>query len=356
MQLKHFLFSIILFSTSTAAFESGQFYRVKVPVADRSAKVATWAMQQAASEVLIKATGQPDVLSHPVVRQILNQPERYVTQYGYSEATPDWAKTNPEQVLTPQLFYEVQFDSNTLTQTLKKAGLPVWGRHRPVTLAWVVVDDGVNRRLVGQHSQRGQLAQVRQALLSQAAKRGVPLIFPLLDLVDNEQISQSDVWGQFLEPIKAASGRYQSDAVWLIRFSREEAGEWQANWQLLLENELLSGGVRHQDLPTITQQMNNEITQALAERFAFGSLESGIKDMTLRILDVEGPKAYAKILSYLKTLAPLSKIDVEEVGQNEVIIKARVTGGEIALKRALAIDRLMSFISISDNHVTLKLL
>ena len=96
---------------------------------------------------------------------------------------------------------------------IRDAGLPVWRANRPTVVAWVVLDDGSERRILGAESTHPAI----EALRSRARERGVPLRLPLLDLQDLSAVSFTDVWGGFEEGIVAASARYRADAAIDVR-------------------------------------------------------------------------------------------------------------------------------------------
>ena len=44
-------------------------------------------------------------------------------------------------------------------------------------------------------------------------------MMPLMDLTDANQLTTSDVWGRFQQPIKEASSRYLAEAIVVMRIS-----------------------------------------------------------------------------------------------------------------------------------------
>ncbi|MGL5280991.1 MAG: DUF2066 domain-containing protein, partial [Plesiomonas shigelloides] len=91
--------------------------------------------------------------------------------------------------------------------------LPVWNHDRPAIMLWLVDNRGNNsageRRIMLDQEYSAAREQLRQV----AMERGIPLLLPLGDLEDNMAVSASDVYGNFINPIAAASLRYQPDAV-----------------------------------------------------------------------------------------------------------------------------------------------
>ena len=70
-------------------------------------------------------------------------------------------------------------------------------------------------------------------LLEQASiKLGVPILFPLMDLEDQQKISFTDIWGGFSGAIHDASERYATEALLVGRILQARNGLWSARWNL----------------------------------------------------------------------------------------------------------------------------
>jgi len=69
--------------------------------------------------------------------------------------------------------------------------VPIWGKQRPSTLVWLVVEDEGGRRLIGTDEESEYLSVLKE----RASVRGIPMLIPLLDLEDNARLKPSDVWG-----------------------------------------------------------------------------------------------------------------------------------------------------------------
>src|SRR5699024_2987444 len=106
-----------------------------------------------------------------------------------------------------------RFDEQSLRRALARAGIPVWQTERPPVLVWFAFDSGDEQELV--NADAGP--QPREALRAAVARLGIPVIFPLLDLQDRQHVHYSDVVGGFSEPVLAASRRYSTELVLMLR-------------------------------------------------------------------------------------------------------------------------------------------
>ena len=185
------------FSGSVQASTVVSVNEASVAVSDQSSSTQKKAARQALEQVVIKITGQRSATSNSAVRAMLSQPERYLRAYRFD-------------VVNGQLSYVAEFDSQTVIKVIRDAGLPVWGQRRPDTLLWLATEDeNGNRQIIDD----GANGPVSSRLRELAVERGVPVVFPLMDLDDSVNISVFDVWGRFARTLQTASVRYQPDYI-----------------------------------------------------------------------------------------------------------------------------------------------
>ncbi len=189
------LTSLILFSATLSAAEVTQLDESLVRVDNRSTAQRNEGIKKAFDNVVLKNSGLQSALKNPLVMAKHNNPNALMTQYGYQEKEG-------------QLYLKVNFDNRRIVDLLRQANLPVWGKQRPLTLIWLVSDDEMDQRQI---MSDGSSSQVKQDFSRQASNRGMPFLFPLMDLDDSMRISVSDVRGMFVDTIAKASRRYQAD-------------------------------------------------------------------------------------------------------------------------------------------------
>lgn len=203
---------LLLLLIPTAAAEA--VLSVRVAVESQLPEVREQALKQAMAQVLVRLTGRDDVVETEAV-ELLERPGRYLQRYQY--------ESQPGQ----QLILLLQFDSVAIRRALAAHGVETWRQDRPPVLVWLAVEQQGRRLLVG--GEEG--AQWRAQLQAAAARRGVQLLFPLMDSEDRQRISSTDVFGGFTERIQQASERYGA-AVMLVGRVHPQGGGWTARWAL----------------------------------------------------------------------------------------------------------------------------
>ena len=175
------LLSSFLYLDVNAAEVRG-LYEEEVPVMTQERQERFSVLQAALRNILIRVSGRSDIDLIPGMDLQLKQASRYVQQFRYRlRSEPVIEPVSGEK--TKQILW-IRFNEKAVNQLLHSQRLPVWGKTRPATLVWLVLDDRKQRQLIGNDSRH----EVRQIFADKARLRGVPLRFPLLDLTDRSNI------------------------------------------------------------------------------------------------------------------------------------------------------------------------
>jgi len=216
----------------------------------------------------------------------------------------------------------VRFDGAALQRELIEREVPFWSlERRPRTVAWVAMDDGGERRILG--GEEG--AHFQEVLRSAATEGGLPVIFPLMDLQDQRELSSSDIWGGFRDPILEASERYDSEAVLVGRIAAR-GDRWRGRWILFWGGERLEWTVQRDEAEEVLATgMTTGITQ-LAGRYARIPDPDAAGQVMLRVQNIPDLNAYARVERYLQGLRGVEAVDVVRVGGDGVDFRLQFQG------------------------------
>lgn len=190
--------TFLLLAGGVQAAEVNDFYLVRLPVS--GAQLTDAQRSEALDDMLIRYSGLRELPASSALQSAQQQAGRYIAQ-------TQTRNENGEKTA------DVSFDPAAVQHLAQTLGLPVWNHDRPAIMLWLVDNRGNNsageRRIMLDQEYSAAREQLRQV----AMERGIPLLLPLGDLEDNMAVSASDVYGNFINPIAAASLRYQPDAV-----------------------------------------------------------------------------------------------------------------------------------------------
>ena len=308
-----------------ASVSDPQLYEAEVQVSGQQPGERTAAMKTALSEVLVRITGRREQ-AH---RELLQDPTRYVQQYRYY-TVPD---SQP-----PQLRLQVRFDGVALQQALRRQGVAYWGdSERPDTLVWLAIEDRGARSIVAADDDSAARRQLHLA----ARQRGVPLLFPLLDLEDQAQVRFGDVWGGFFDRVLTASERYRPQAVLIGRLSRDPYGAWVARWSLQAAGNTTSWTDSDPRLETVLLAGIDNVADTLAMRLSVTAATTPGDTVAIRVEDINTLAAYARVNDYLNSLSAIRKFQVEQVSDSAVQYALQLNGSLQGLTRTISIGTVL---------------
>lgn len=332
----------LLFCFSAISAEVYNLDESLVPVDSRAKNLRSQAIKQGLKEVVLKNTGTQSALTHPDVVKQLASANAMMTQYGYQD-------------LDGKLFIKVSFDHKRLISLLRQAGLPVWGKQRPLTLVWLVEEVEGERKILNDAS----TSVTRTSFDTQSSNRGVPLLFPLMDLDDSMQIGINDIRGQFTDNVANASLRYQANYFIMATISPQ--GEVFSYKMSLYPRELNAGSSQYN--PSTSQSGESasveqavvDITAAASEYYVsqYAIADSGEKLTTkITFTDVSKMKQLVEIEKYLNQLSAIKTVAVASIEGMTVEFNLGLFGNEEDLHRLMKLDpRIESIGNTSSNNI-----
>ncbi len=354
------LFSIFSFS-SVFAVQITDLYAVAVDVADQSDAERHQALSKALSLVLVKVTGRKHI-QQQLDASVFKQAPKWVQQYRYyeeavpvatesgtastdalseidallqaesSELDADSVPAQAQAKMQQKLW--VQFDSQAIRRLLQQYQLPVWGESRPSLLLWLAIDDGRQRRILNPSQDQFLTQQLQQM----SKQRGLPILFPLLDLQDTMAISMADLWGGFSENIFQASERYQAEGILVAKITAHPGQMVSAEWTFYQQG--MAGVWQNQSLAlstVLTQGLEHTIEQ-LAEKFAPEQMAGSNSQISLHISQVQELNDYVELQHYLQSLSIIQASQMTDLDANQITFKVLVYGNVDSLQQAMALD------------------
>jgi hypothetical protein len=312
-----------------AVAAAGQdLYTAEVTVSDQTAAVRAAALQSALGEVLVRVAGQNAVLDTEPARAMLKDPSRLVQQYRYFSGS---------ETPVPQLRLWVRFDGEAIRQSLQQQGLAYWGTERPDTLTWLAVEDRGRRYVVSATDD----SDVRRQIETAATGRGVPVLFPLMDLEDQSRVRFSDIWGGFFDNVLTASERYSTSAVLIGRLNRSASGGWAARWYLQVAGTPSAWTDSRQQLEELARQGIADAADILASRFAVAPASGSSDRLSITVSGIDSLADYARTGNYLASLTSVADVQVEQVAASGVRYALQLHGSLQDLTRIITIGTVL---------------
>lgn len=301
-----------------------------VTVESRAAAARDQGFRDALVPVLLRLTGDPRFADSVPGRELLTGASGYVQQFRFGERSP---------AAESGIGLWVRFDRNALERALGERGVPVWRTDRPAALLWVAVQSGVERFLLGGDTAGELMGGYVAPIAQQARERGLPVIYPLLDLEERGIVSITDILSGQHDGVLAVSRRYNPGSVIVVSVTRRGSA-WQSRWYLydgLASNEYRGDWM--QDGASLEAVLTAGIDTAatnIAQRqtvLAVGAPGDGV------LVSVEGVGSladYRRVHDFLSGLSVVSAVRPLRVEPQRSVFVADVRGDERALERSIA--------------------
>ncbi|WP_372972131.1 DUF2066 domain-containing protein [Marinobacter sp.] len=300
-------------------------YRATVPVSGGSDEELAEGYRQGLARVLVKVSGDRSVVNQDEVATVLEDAGSLVDGRQLRTSGDDSRELR------------LQFSRSGVNRALADAGARVWGMNRPLTLAWVAVQDGGDRGLLaetGESSEQGWSA----LLIDEADARGIPLALPPADRAGDRRLL-SEVWGQFMGQVSRASSGLEHDLLAVVRISRLGSG-WQASWLYEGAGIEQSRSVTAETPQTLVEEMVDNWASDLAGRYGVsgGAIESGPR-VRLQLDGVDSPGAYAAAKRALAQLNPVKSVGAVAVTPDHIVFEVEYEGELSQLRQNIALEQ-----------------
>lgn len=280
-------------------------YSVSVPyTGDNEA-----AFRQAMRDVLVRVTGRGDAPELENLAPLVAGASRYVKSFRRA----------------PGGMLAVSFDGPAIEDAVDASGLAFWDNQRPVTLVWLALDRGGDRRaLVSSSDTSAEKSRVD----ADAERRGLPLVWP--DAGDDLVRAMQEAWSGNQDALRDSARRYGADGVLIGRARLSAPGRFDVNWTFSSPG---ADGSASGDL---------EAGPALAaERYAGVYAARGAAQRTDQVVTVTGIaslEGYASAMRTLAKLPPVRGVAVDEVTPDGVSFRVHVRGDPGSLHQAIQRD------------------
>lgn len=331
----------VSFLTSSAqAIKVDSLYKSTVPVTSQATAERNQATQQALEQVMIKVSGNAQIINNPKLKTNLAAADSLIQQFSYTPQT------------TPNFPYllEIEFDPSGVNQWLRDAGAAVWGQNRPLISTWVTYQAPGHEADIINSDATNQMG----ALLKQTAdKRGLPLVFPVMDIQELNQINAKDILDMSVAKITEAAKRYSGDAI-LIGHITQTKSDISSQWKLVLGSNQWDWNLTGKTITDIISPLVNNVTNTLATRFAVVTTQVAQKDITLQVSGVTHPRDYAQLTRYLSHVTSVSNVEITKILSGDVVIlKISLRSSPESFYQALTLDKKLTPVTTTNTANTM---
>lgn len=278
--------------------------------------------RQGLRQVIIKMSGKQALPDSKPINDAIQNAKIMVSSYQFIE----------NQDKTTLI---ITFNAESIGNLLKKEHLATWGNKRPLTLIWLINQNG---RLVTTDQQRDQ----RQLIQNIADSRGLPIMFP--DPSEDKNNYRNDsLIDMNNAPLSAPEliKKYASDACLIGRISPDGTSTF-IDWQYRDNTQSLNWTSQGDSTAKLITQGIEQLSDTLSDQESTSHNHGLINRYELLVNNITTPKDYANLLISLKASNDIESLQVEKISNYQV---------KIRLSSLLSLSELDQSIALNPNLV-----
>lgn len=333
--IQRLLLCLVLFAAAGAQALQMPIYEGEVALAADEGETSERALREALAQVLVKVSGDRSLRADPDLPAALADARRLAVLV--STRSHDGART-----------LAVNFDPGRIHDLLTALGRPIWQADRPALLVWLAIDDGSQKQIANAN----QVAAL-DALTRRALDRGLPVLLPRMDGVDQNRINPVTLWVAPPQTVIAASQRYAVTTMLVIRLTR--GSPWRARYTLI-------DGRSYEEWEQSDPQSNTLLAAAidgagdrLARRYALEPQGNAIGLVQWWIDGIDSAADYASVIGYLGKLEFVRGLQVQRAAAGRLLVQVDLAVGERRLQQLLGIDGRLELLPADGDSPRLRL-
>ena len=347
--LKHWLIGIVIgFSLGINIAQATDMYRVLVPVDDQTAESRNLGIEIAFSKMLIKLTGNSQILQSPQIKPFLSDPKAFLDSVGFNQLSPSDDDRDA-------MGLDVKFDRPLVDKLLKQAQLPIIPAIRPKFLVWLMVDDIEQGRRVLDESSALQLQDddhlfdFVQSFERSMQAREINYFLPSYDLEDQLSVSIKEAWAMNVESLNTASKRYDADGWFALRVFKASDGQIRGAWAYREDGKRQMNDFYGDSMIDLVGASVDRVLDALLQSHTYvPQLETD--KLLVQVDGIRSYKTYQQALRRLEQLELVEALQLYAVNKGELVVAIDINGSVELLHAELIRTGLVKPYLSSDNR------
>jgi hypothetical protein len=330
------LLSVIIFAITQVSYglQVDGLYKYRVAVANESDAERDRAFEEAFRAVILKVTGAIRWLDHPGIEEAIEGAQSYVESISYASESP--GQNDNFLSSADQRYIEVSFADSLVQELLAELDVPVWNSNRPSVLVWMVLQNNLGQREVLTTETNPQIITYMQSF---AEDRGIPIIFPVLDFQDRQNLSENDIWGFDERKIIEASARYGADSILSGRLHYTAGGDLVGLWQFIFQGEANIFDGFDENLEAYLHAPLDRVTNQLANYFGIIPAAGAQQTVRLTVEGIQDFNTYSLLINYLASLGLVNNVSPVLLDGERLELELVLVGDSAQLFEIIALDR-----------------
>lgn len=307
------------------AVKVSSLYLAQFQVSSQSADTRAEAVKAGFIEVLTRVTGDSQVINNPDIKESLARPEYYVQEFSYSAPSTS----------SSQYQLNIRYEANDINRLLRRAGIAYWSDNRPLILVWLAVKNKDNTtEIIGTQTP----ANILKTMEQHSKRNGLPIIFPMMDVDDLNQVSPQDIASIALPSLKKAGQRYAPDGYLIGNIEPTETG-YDSQWELVVGGYQWSWSIEDKVPEEITNTIIDQVTQTLSKHYLIKTADMRSVWLKLQVNNITQRRDLGKLMKYLKQINMVQTAQLSQVSGDVVELSVQLYGTPTEFEKHAAIGQ-----------------
>lgn len=290
------LFVLILLLPERAFSAVPDLYTGEATVQDQGAAARREALPEALRQVLIRQSGLRDFTEFPVVEPALQRAAAITLSFHYRSVEIPRADGS----IAEETRLVASFAPREVDEMMRSLQLPLWRPERAAVEVWLVIDDGLGRRIFPV-----EFDYVRQSLKRAADRRGLPLAWPEPGDDGLYPVDLQLLWGGYTEELVG-----DADRGAMILAARREGPVWSVRTNLSYGGESWAWRLQDLDLKAVLDESMEQAVDRIAAAGTIAAEDLGTWVHEVTVSGLRGHRDYERCLDYLLGISTVDRVSV----------------------------------------------
>jgi len=333
------LLALLLFPLPVASNQAApvDLYTGEAVVENQQVSERNRALPLALIQVLQKISGLRHFDDNPLVELSLGRAESILVSFHYRNED----KTLADGSTISDLRLVALFAEREVNELVRSLQLPLWQPARQAIQIWLVVDDGLDRRILPL-----EFAYAWEAMEETAKLRGMPVVWPEPDEEGNYPVDLQLLWGGYTEDLVGLD----ISAV-MVAAARREGPEWSVRINLGYGGQNWTWRYRDVDLQLALSESMQQAVDLVAQANTIAASDQGMWLHELTVTGVSGSDDHVRCLAYLQGLSVVEHVRVTFATVGLVRFSLELNALPQYLDEALSSGSMLELIDSPDSYL-----
>ncbi len=195
---------------------------------------------------------------------------------------------------------------------------------------------------------------ILKELKQDADQRGLPVIFPVMDMAEINQVSVNDIVSMSIPHLSDAAKRYTSDAILVGHVVQDAEQNYVSQWKWVMGNEQTDWSFTGKTPQDILTAVTNKLANQLASHYAVVMSNQPKTKLTLVVQGITEENDLSQVINYIKHLTPVVDVQLVKVEGSRVVLMINLRSSKESFVQALSLGAKFTALPTEAQDTTLN--